>query len=224
MSSEPPPSSPPPPTQVPAEGWYQDPSGTGLRWWDGAGWTEHVHDAVAPTTPTAEATPANGDATPFIPTAATGSSATSSSLSDAMGENRRLLVLLAILVVALIAGLLVLTGGDDADEPTGTPVQQKAADADSKVAVKTAQTAVETYATDNAGSYAKATPPRLVQIEPTLEGSTLAVTSDKTSYSVSVTTASTGNVFTIIRELNGSTALTCTTAGTGGCPSTGAWG
>ena len=34
-----PPSTPPPP---PA-GWYPDPEGTDLRWWDGKLWTDHVH-------------------------------------------------------------------------------------------------------------------------------------------------------------------------------------
>jgi len=29
---------------IPA-GWYDDPSGDGLRWWDGERWTEHVHTA-----------------------------------------------------------------------------------------------------------------------------------------------------------------------------------
>ena len=29
---------------IPA-GWYDDPSGRGLRWWDGEQWTEHVHTA-----------------------------------------------------------------------------------------------------------------------------------------------------------------------------------
>jgi hypothetical protein len=29
---------------IPA-GWYDDPSGEGLRWWDGDQWTEHVHSA-----------------------------------------------------------------------------------------------------------------------------------------------------------------------------------
>lgn len=29
---------------IPA-GWYDDPSGEGLRWWDGDQWTEHVHTA-----------------------------------------------------------------------------------------------------------------------------------------------------------------------------------
>jgi hypothetical protein len=31
---------------IPA-GWYDDPSGEGLRWWDGERWTEHVHTAAS---------------------------------------------------------------------------------------------------------------------------------------------------------------------------------
>jgi hypothetical protein len=31
---------------IPA-GWYDDPSGPGLRWWDGDAWTEHVHTAAS---------------------------------------------------------------------------------------------------------------------------------------------------------------------------------
>jgi len=37
---------PPPPP-----GWYQDPAGPGLRWWDGTRWTEHHQPAVAPPPP-----------------------------------------------------------------------------------------------------------------------------------------------------------------------------
>ncbi len=30
----------------PQPGWYQDPTGPGLRWWDGNRWTEHQQAAV----------------------------------------------------------------------------------------------------------------------------------------------------------------------------------
>lgn len=40
-----PPSTPPP--QPPPAGWYPDRDGTGLRWWDGERWTEHVSSAQA---------------------------------------------------------------------------------------------------------------------------------------------------------------------------------
>ena len=33
---------------VPGPGWYTDPHGTGDRWWDGQGWTEHTQAAPAP--------------------------------------------------------------------------------------------------------------------------------------------------------------------------------
>jgi hypothetical protein len=37
---------------IPA-GWYDDPSGQGLRWWDGEQWTEHVHSAESAAAATA---------------------------------------------------------------------------------------------------------------------------------------------------------------------------
>lgn len=53
---------------APAAGWFADPYGQGLRWWDGTQWSEHVHatpvqapvEAAAPAepTPAAQAQPA----------------------------------------------------------------------------------------------------------------------------------------------------------------------
>jgi hypothetical protein len=31
------------PPQSPPAGWYSDPEGAGVRWWDGERWTEHTH-------------------------------------------------------------------------------------------------------------------------------------------------------------------------------------
>lgn len=220
----PPPSAPPPQPPVdqgPAPGWYQDPTGTGLRWWDGSAWTGHLHDPASPAavdSPSATSTPT---ASPTSP-----SSAKPSAVGKFADENRRLIVLLGILVAALIAALVLSMGGDDTAEPTGgpaAPAERSADDLEAQSSALTAQTALETYATDRNGNYAKATPEQLVEIEQTLEGSTLTVAAERTSYSVSATSTVTGNVFTITREGTGDISRTCTAAGTGECPATGAW-
>lgn len=64
-------------------GWYPDPAGSGqLRWWDGAGWSEHVHpvpdaaagapaEAAAPTATAADSVaPATGASAPAGATSA----------------------------------------------------------------------------------------------------------------------------------------------------------
>ena len=75
-----------------------------------------------------------------------------------------------------------------------------------------------TFATDNGGSYANATPAALQNIESTLNGANLAVpTHTATTYKVTVT-STTGNTFSIARNANGTTVLSCTPANTDGCP------
>jgi hypothetical protein len=48
---------------IPA-GWYDDPSGQGLRWWDGEQWTEHVHTAESAAAATDEAVEGEREAPP----------------------------------------------------------------------------------------------------------------------------------------------------------------
>jgi hypothetical protein len=48
---------------IPA-GWYDDPSGQGLRWWDGEQWTEHVHTAESAAAATGEAGEGEREAPP----------------------------------------------------------------------------------------------------------------------------------------------------------------
>jgi len=126
--------------------------------------------------------------------------------------------LVELLVVMLILGLLAAIA-----IPSFFNQRDKARDADSKSDTRTAQTAVETYATDNGGAYTGATPAGLVAIEETLGDATLAVTPTADTYSVAVT-SDTGNVFTISRTALGATTLTCTTTGEAGCPADGTWG
>ena len=145
--------------------------------------------------------------------------------------------LVELLVVMLILGLLAAIA-----IPSFFNQRDKARDADAKSAVRTAQTAMETYATDNNGSYASATRALLIGIEQTLneadltgaeDGDAVSVTSTADTYSVQVD-SSTGNSFRIARSNTGTTTLSCgaTAAVTGalgaagqdGCPSSGIWG
>jgi type IV pilus assembly protein PilA len=133
--------------------------------------------------------------------------------------------LVELLVVMLILGLLAAIA-----IPSFFNQRDKAKDADAKELVRTAQTAVETYATDNDGSYADVTPALLIGIEQSLnnadggdgsgDGDALDVVSTDDTYTVTVT-SETENVFNIARLDTGETELTCTDAGTAGCPGSG---
>jgi type IV pilus assembly protein PilA len=128
--------------------------------------------------------------------------------------------LVELLVVILIIGILAAIA-----IPSFLNQRDKASDASAKSAARTAQTAIETYATDHSGSYAGADEAALRAIEPTLNdnpASTLAVSPAPTSttYTVSVT-GSGSRVYSINRLANGSVTRTCSGSG-GGCTS-GSW-
>ena len=137
--------------------------------------------------------------------------------------------LVELLVVMLILGLLAAIA-----IPSFFNQREKAKDADAKAAARTAQTAIETYATGNGGSYLNATAAILQDIEPTLNDATLAVPAASLAadeYTVSVTSDGTAaNVFSITRNDDGTTDLTCVNEGVDGCPeavapaTTGNWG
>src|SRR5919106_5939112 len=71
--------------------------------------------------------------------------------------------LVELLVVMLILGILAAIA-----IPSFFNQRDKARDADAKESVRTAQTAIETYAIDNNGEYTNATTAALVKIEQTL--------------------------------------------------------
>jgi type IV pilus assembly protein PilA len=140
------------------------------------------------------------------------------------GDREAGFTLIELLVVMLILGILAAIA-----IPAFFNQRDKATDADAKSAARTAQTAMESFATDNNGvvdgsldGTVEATPALLVEIEPSLGGANLAV--DPTgprAYSVTVTSDTT-NTFTIFSN-DGIATSDCTDEGEGGCPNGGAW-
>jgi type IV pilus assembly protein PilA len=135
--------------------------------------------------------------------------------------------LVELLVVMLILGLLAAIA-----IPSFFNQRDKARDADAKSAVRTAETAMETYSTDHSGSYAGADADALVKIEPTLADAILndpvaatgtGDTADN-SYTVTVDSENAPNTFSITRHSDGTTELTCTDDANDGCPSGQNWG
>lgn len=140
--------------------------------------------------------------------------------------------LVELLVVMLILGLLAAIA-----IPSFFNQRDKAKDADAKASVRTAQTAIETYATGNGGIYTGVDVTDLQDIEATLNDVgarlTLPAAATDDTYTVQVESdTSNGNLFQISRAANGTTSLACgTTAGVpptvfgeDGCPSDGNWG
>jgi type IV pilus assembly protein PilA len=120
--------------------------------------------------------------------------------------------LVELLVVMLILGLLAAIA-----IPSFFNQREKAKDADAKAAARTAQTAIETYATGNQGSYEGASIAGLRSNDSNLSAVTPTATGD--GYTVTVTSSgNAANQFSITRTNTGTTSLTCTTAGTDGCP------
>jgi type IV pilus assembly protein PilA len=130
--------------------------------------------------------------------------------------------LVELLVVMLILGLLAAIA-----IPSFFNQRDKAKDADAKEAVRTAQTAVETWATDHGGAYNDPAPTAadLVEIEPSLGNATISAVSapDAKSYSVTVDSEVSGQTFTISRANTGILDSDCTVEGKAGCPDGGDW-
>jgi type IV pilus assembly protein PilA len=132
--------------------------------------------------------------------------------------------LIELLVVMLIIGILAAIA-----IPTFFNQKEKAQDTDGKAMAKSAQTAIETYATDNNGSYVLADGAALHTIESTVPA-TIGVTGSgglglpsATGYRVTATVTETGHTFSVDRN-GGTFTYPCGPAAGGGCPTDLDWG
>jgi type IV pilus assembly protein PilA len=142
--------------------------------------------------------------------------------------------LIELLVVILIIGILAAIA-----IPALLSQKSKAYDSSAKTLAQTAQTAMETYSTENGGSYSGATPAKLNEIEPsintkssgeaklayvsqgppTISGTTItnpATSPAATEYTVTVIAQNTSDEFSVTRKANGEVEHKCFSA-TSGC-------
>ncbi len=139
------------------------------------------------------------------------------------GDKEAGFTLIELLVVMLILGILAAIA-----LPAFFNQKEKAGDAKAKEAAHTAQVALETYATDNNGSYEGATVEKLQKIEPTVENKSVA---ESEGILVTVTASnkykidsisSNKHTFSVVNEA-GVMSYPCTPKEKGGCPSTEDW-
>jgi type IV pilus assembly protein PilA len=139
-------------------------------------------------------------------------------------EDEKGFTLIELLVVILIIGILAAIA-----IPTFLNQKSKANDASAESLARNAATAMETYATNNNGSYANVNTSVLNSITPALSitSSTTqpylsAASGTGTGYSISAISPTDTATF-VLSNTNGTESFTCSPAGTGACSSASTW-
>lgn len=190
----------PPPDQAPVPGWYRDPQGFGLRWWDGTSWTHDLRPDVEP------------------------SKAGGGGSNDFLREHWQPIAVIAVALILVAIAFASVSGTDSGGSGAGAGASgaTAASDADAMNSALTANVAVSTYAADNGGSFAGVTVEDLVKIEPTLEGAALEASGEKAGYTVAAASTEGGTSFSITGSNKGQT-YACSAPGVGECPESGVW-
>src|SRR5271167_3293878 len=128
--------------------------------------------------------------------------------------------LIELLVVILIIGILAAIA-----IPALLSQKSKAYDSSAKTVAQTAQTAAETYATENGGSYEGITATKLKEIEPSLnitnnkEAELTKAEGTTSTYEVVATAQNTKDEYTVKRLTGGEVEHLCKSSATQkGCP------
>ena len=139
--------------------------------------------------------------------------------------------LIELLVVILIIGILAAIA-----IPALLSQKSKAYDSSAKTLAQTSQTAMETWSTENGGSYEGGTAAKLQTIEPSIniaastsDPQLLATTNlSSNTYTLTVKAANTGDEYSVVREASGNVVHKCvsstgTKTGCHGGPSSASW-